>query len=1015
MIFLSYDADYSLIVVTPMGGISHLLWKPKYIKTVNLCEEGGIRNSVSALCPDGDGKVWVGSRQGLNLYDPSTGSLSDFIPQARHYSEITNLDCNGDSLWIGTRRNGLLLYIPSTGRIKQYTYDDNTPYSLISNNINKIYHTRYGEVFVLTGWGLCRYSRESDNFTTLPEIASHMSFVTMQEDSHGGLWMATGNGLYRRERPGTRFVAFNSKEVGRSHVPMMFLDSRGTLWVVTQDNRVLYFDEEAGDFRRLKVSVPNECAITFMEEDSDGNLWIGTSGGLAKADTARNLTYYSFRYDTDELPSVGVSCRLSDGGIIFGSGNGFKTFNPNEMKPNNGVVKVYVQSLVFPYHDNSDEELRRLGLDVLLYTRKEIKLPYVDNTFTLRLSASRTHDMPPVYYEYMLEGLDKGWITGADREVTYNDLRPGTYTFLLRPSAISDSETRRLSIVIMPPWYRTWIAYCVYGLVGLIVVWVGVRYARRRIRRHYQNHIDEMRNRKNRELLEAKMRFFVNLVHEIRTPLTLISLPLEQMAESVEEGEATPESNERHIRSMQRNVNYLLGITNQLLDFRKAEQDSEVKLSLTRCNLNSLIEEICGRFDHPMQSVGKKISLEMPEETVFADIDVGKTDRVIMNLIGNALKYSRHDVVITLHSPANGKTCISVADDGPGIPPNEREKIFNTYYQIESDNVGATLGTGLGLAYAKLIAKAHNGDIMVGDNANGGAVFSLWLPINASQPARAELGAVDDRPIEEKPDAVANKITLLLVDDNRELLTTVAEALRNNYNVIAVEDGTEGLDLLEARGDIDVIVSDFMMPMMSGTEFCRRVKGDIRFSHIPFIILTAKTDADAKVEGMEVGADCYMEKPFTIKQLTLQIANILHTRELFHARMSSGRVIPSGEEVIAESSHLNRLDAEFLNTLNNYIRENICDEELSIDVMARQMNMSRSSFYRKLKAVTGLTPVDYLKNFRLDYSARLLLDGVRVTEVAMMAGFTSSSYFAKCFKAKFGMIPKEYTSANQKG
>lgn len=351
-----------------------------------------------------------------------------------------------------------------------------------------------------------------------------------------------------------------------------------------------------------------------------------------------------------------------------------------------------------------------------------------------------------------------------------------------------------------------------------------------------------------------------------------------------------------------------------------------------------------------------------------------------------------------------------MSDDGTGIPADERERIFDTYYQISGDNVAATLGTGLGLAYAKLIANAHHGSITVDNNATGGATFTIILnaatTTEAEQPARVELIADNsEEDTEDKQD-----ITILLVDDNKELLTTVSEALSQSYGVLTAASGEEALDILGANPDIDFIISDFMMPGISGARLCQRVKNDIRFSHIPFIMLTAKTDREAKEEGMEAGVDVYVEKPFTIKQIKLQIANILKTRAIFYHRMLSE--LPQ-QEAIATVPYINKLDTEFLETLNANIADNICDEEFSIDTMAERMNMSRSSFYRKLKAVTGMTPVDYLKNFRLEHAARLLLEGARITEVALMSGFTSSSYFSKCFKAKYGQNPKDYASSRQ--
>lgn len=1016
---LSYDTDGSIIVVTPNGGVSHLLSEQPSILNILLPEANGRSNNVTALLAY-PGGLWIGSKYGLLRYDAFTGTLSDcHLPEGGEV-EISSLALSGDSLWIGSHHQGLYLYNTATGAVKHYGYDSAAPYAVISNNINQVYRTGRGEIFVLTDWGLCRYNRANDNFDTFTEIDSHLPFVAMAEDGEGNLWTSTANkGLYIRRGVGRKFEPVRSNTLGVQPVSILRLDSRGVLWAVTQGKELCRYDSAEGDFCKVGLTISNASPIIFLEEDLDGALWAGSmSGNLAKIEPDGHLSYYSYCPVANVIPSADVSARMPDGNVVFGFGYGIKMFNPREMRSDSKLMNVYIQSVSFPYMENNDEELKRLGLDVPLYTREKIELPYSDNTFTLTLSASRSGDMPPVRFSYMMEGVDRNWITSGSTEVTYTGLRPGKYTFLLRPDSGTELDEKRLVIEVLPPWYRTWTAYAVYAVLAALFIWWIVKLVRRRVSRHYQVRINEMRIQKEREMFEGKMRFFVNLVHEIRTPLTLISLPLEQLSERIMGSSAAGhEEMRKDVRSMRRNVNYLLGIINLLLDFRKAEHDKEVRLSLTRCDVRKLLTDICSRFEHPMATAGKKITLSLPDTPVETSLDTAKFDRVIMNLIGNAEKYCRSRVAVELKALPDGRFTISVFDDGPGIKPQERTHIFDTYYQIEGDNVAATLGTGLGLAYAKLIASAHGGEISVESNSDGGATFLLTLPVTAVTTSEPTLvsGTEEEQqegaaPAESEGEKQLD-LRVLLVDDNTELLAAVSVPLGKVCHILTADSGEEALRILNENEDIDVIVSDFMMPGMNGVELCRKVKGDIRFSHIPFIILTAKTDSEAKEEGMEGGADVYMEKPFTIKQLRLQIVNILKTRELYYARMRSGDI--STEAPAQEAPYLNRLDTEFMTELNDFIRENVAYEELSIDIMASKMNMSRSSFYRKLKAITGMTPVDYLKNFRLDMSARLLLDGERVTEVALMTGFTSSSYFAKCFKAKFGMIPKEYVVAHR--
>ncbi len=1023
---ISRDADSSLIVVTQMGGVSEMLWRSSDFKRISVSNSNGGRNTVNALCPATTGNgVWVGTEKGVDFYNIASDAIAANPLRLSEDVLVTSLTAVADSLWIGTRYEGLMLYNTSTGQLRRYTYDENTPYAVISNDINNVYRTRSGELFVLTGWGLCKYIPAADNFITLAELGSHTPFVAMQEDGKGQLWTATANdGLFIRYRANERFQVFHSETLGSSQVSQLFLDRNGTLWAVTQGGRVFYFDSEGNDFVQLGIYMSKDFPVKFLEESPDGDLWIGTLGGLVKVDALRTPFYYSYRTNAENLPITNAACHLANGTIMFGCDSSFWVFNAADMEADTHCVGAYVQSLSFPYLDDIDSELERLGLNVPLYTRNEIQLPYTNNTFTIRMSAARSGDTPAVRFDFKLEGVDKAWIRGAGSEVTYTDLRPGTYRFMLRPNMGGDEEISELTIVVLPPWYRTMWAYLVYTLLAVALVCYVSMVTSRKIRRHYLERIEKERMKNEHETFEAKMRFFVNLVHEIRTPLTLISIPLEQMAESAEDGDFNVDENREHIDSMQRNVNYLLGITNQLLDFRKAESNSEVQLARTRCDVKTSIADVCQRFAHPLEAAGKHLQLNLPDADVVAVVDVAKTDRVIMNIIGNAMKFSKSVVTVTVDALADNFRVV-VSDDGPGIPEEERDHIFDTYYQISNDKMSASLGTGLGLAYAKLIARAHGGDIKVDNNADGGASFVLTLPLGADVvPAEVdtpelvteESAAADTvattAAADEATDAMAPEVTLLLVDDNADLLNTVASSLRKRYVVLTASNGIEALECLQQHHDIDIVISDFMMPAMDGAELCRHLKNDVATSHVPFIMLTAKTGNEARIEGMECGADAFIEKPFTIKQLSLQIANMLRTREQVYAHLRSTDQPAIDQPVEGEQTPLlNRIDSEFLNTLNNYIRENICDEDFSIDIMASKMNMSRSSFYRKIKGITGMTPVDYLKNFRLTYSARLLLEGVRVTEVAIMAGFTSSSYFAKCFKAKYGMIPKEYASS----
>ncbi len=1013
------DGDDGFIVVSRTG-IGFLSEGQTGISRVMERGKGDFDDTVNVICRSADRRtIWIGTDHGISRYDEASGMVEPLSLPFGMDIVVTSIAEQGSQLWIGSSHQGLFRYDVTTGEMHHYRYDENIPYAVISNSINKVYVTHLGEVFILTNWGLCRYNKSQDNFEVVTEIGNGIPLVEMAEDGNGRLWGASSNNLiYVRDKSDSRFSLIESKAIGKNGISLMHCDADGRLLVVAGGNRIFYYDEESGDFRLMGSLILGASSIAFIEEGAAGELWIGTDKSVIRFDPVSKVTDYSYLTDKDVLLMRGAACRLDNGSILFGAYKALCELNPGVIASEDLTERAYILGLSFPYLEESGDELKRLDLDRLLYTLDEITLPYSDNTFTIHFAGARKSGSPEVRYLYMLEGVDKTWIPASGSEVTYADLSPGTYTFSLRPDSGPESAMDHLTIHIPAPWYLSWVAFVVYAILALMAVLSIMMISRRRLQRQSEERIREMRTQKERETYESKMRFFVNLVHEIRTPLTLISLPLEKLSESVD-GTPLPDKEKRKsIASMQRNLDYLLGIINQLLDFRKAEHDSEVRLSVRDTDIVKSVSEICHRFRQPMLSQGKELEIVMPEERIVARVDRGKFDRVVMNLVGNAMKYSRHKVSVKLSAGDDGTLVLTISDDGIGINDNERDKIFDTYYQISGDDVGATLGTGLGLTYARLVTRAHGGDISVGNLATGGAVFRLTLPVSDSTdevedetlPSPEECTPEEEQSLpDEKGGEDKKKTVILLVEDNDELRNDVAHALKSYYDVVSVPDGETALKELESNDSIDIIVSDYMMPGIDGAELCRRVKDDINMSYIPFIMLTAKSGREAKEESMRVGADAFVEKPFTIKQLRLQISNILNTRELFYKKMRGSEVM---SDSVADEPLINRMDADFLAVLNKHILDNILDEDISIDAIAGKMDMSRSTFYRRIKAVTGMSPVDYLKNYRLEHAARLLKDGMRVSEVALMVGFTSSSYFAKCFRAKFGMIPKEYVSAH---
>ena len=499
----------------------------------------------------------------------------------------------------------------------------------------------------------------------------------------------------------------------------------------------------------------------------------------------------------------------------------------------------------------------------------------------------------------------------------------------------------------------------------------------------------------------------MNLVHEIRTPLSLIVLPLERLSKRLRDKEDSS-----LLAVIGKNVDYLLDITNQLLDFQKVENGKFV-IHRVNTSLRSVVDDTYRRFASYCEVGGKTLVTRLPERDIVTAIDVGGVGKIMMNLMSNAMKYAATTVTIALEETDGGMARLSVADDGPGVPDSEKRRIFDSYYQVGNDKIAQALGTGIGLAFAKALAKAHDGDLVVDDAEGGGARFSLLLPVVKVDGADADderksVGIVSAGAETDSRDTKAKTgFTVLFVEDNTQLLDMTATMLRDWYRVVCAKNGAEALEIL-GHEQVDVVVSDVMMPVMDGMELCARVKGDISTSHIPLILLTAKTTVEAKVEGMKSGADVYLEKPFAIEQLHMQIENLLRLRQLFYKRMSKADGVV--DEAVGADCGINRRDMEFLQQVQEVFDANMADEDYSIDSLAAALNMSRSTFYRKLRSLTGMPPADFMRSQRLKHAARLLAEDsdTNIADIAMKVGFVSASHFTKCFKQAYGVLPKEY-------
>lgn len=1011
---LFVDSEGTLWVLTDIGGVSYL---PQYKSLAEFIKIPGVgygeKSLVRAFCHVGGNTVYVGTSTGLYTYDISTRSMSPCA--AFSDLNVTSLLLDGNRLWVGTWQDGVKVLNLSTGEVRSYVYSEKVPYTVTSNKIRRIFKSSKGIIYVATNWGLCRFDKRTEHFFPFRILSSMTDFVDMGEDRDGYLWAATNNrGAYRYRAANDEWISYtfnraDARSISSNSLIQVFCDSRNRVWFATKGGGLCRYDAARNAFVRIPGIDAN---VYFVCEDVGHNLWVSTDMGVAKmtGGDEGDIQHVISLNDLWQGPLNQSGTLLLPGGLmLFGSEDGFYAMHPEQLPVERSAAPVYVVSISLPYVSNSREELERLGLDRLLYVSRKVELPYVDNSFTLHFSSPRFNSSRGVRFEYMLRGIDKQWARGVDnREATYANIPPGKYQFLLREAG-TESNVSVLEIVVLPPWYRTYVAYIVYLIVIALIIWLSVRRTRASLQHRYEENLKRMRHDEEKKAFESRIKFFVNLVHEIRTPLSLISLPLERLEEAPHS-----ETDSKYMEIIRRNMNYLLGITNQLLDFQKTESGTK-KMDKVNTSMREMLHNVCNFYEAYGEMERKHVELKLPDYDITTAVDQDCMKKILMNLMSNALKYARSRIVVTMRRDEADNVVISVIDDGPGIPDADKKKIFSSFYQVDNDRIAKILGTGLGLAYANTLVAAHGGKLDVVDAPGGGSCFNFTLPI--------ELVEGGITAVEEKRQSAANALngisddsegtrqfSVLVVEDNAELLGMTCEALHDWYRVYKAGNGVEALNVL-AGESVDVIVSDVMMPVMDGMELCRRVKGDINYSHIPLILLTAKITLDAKVEGMESGADVYLEKPFSIQQLHLQIKNLLRMRQNFHKRMSS--LNGNLEELQPSEFGLTRQNLEFVERVQQILAENMSDDGFSIDSMAGMMNMSRSSFYRKLKSLTGQSPVDFLKSQRITRAASLLLEGYNITEVSVKVGFSSASYFTKCFKQQFNMLPKEYVKSRQ--
>ena len=1003
-IILISDKESGIHSISPQGehichiynekGISRLIYSDCRIYFIsgensnrfNILENGQAKSikmpfSTNMMSDIGTKGIILSTEKGIVSIDKETLKTQNiFIENGGE--DISHCPYNGilkdneGTLWIASPSIGVVALQDKNMSIKRHPLPG-------KNRHLRIFENQNGEIIFETDSNNGSPINYNDTEGKLMDDPASADIADLScSDKDGNIYKAVGNyGVYK-------ISPLNSSEVYYliNNVSNLLCDRLNQIWVGTSIKGLWVISEEEFVQIPIKSAFRQASVIYSIEQDNEGFLWVCCDIGIAKIDPKQKAQMTIIA--SDEVISSDkfvprTSFKSSTGTLYFGREHSVISFNPSNILVNRIPPPVILTTLTFL---NGDAPI------TCLYDKQTIKLHHHNNSFTIDFAVLSYQDPQSNSYSYCMSSVDDPDIWSKESKAIYRNLRPGKYTFSVKGrnnDGVESEKCATINIIITPPWYASILAYLLYTLLIVGCAIYAYHVWKRKIDNKYIGILNKGRETIEQEAYNQKMNFFLGMVHEFRTPMTLMKLSLDGL---IKEKQPDKEA----LASIQENLEYMQDTVDGILNFHKKKSDG-IRLVLSKTDMTQICQSLAQKFRETARIKGISFEINLPDEAVYVMADEPFLAKIIMNLLSNAFKYAKTRITLTLSTDQNDVK-VRVADDGPGVKESEKEKIFNMFYKAAGDKIAEASGLGVGLAYSRKLAKHHDGALILEDSPQG-ASFLLSIP---SIKDRIEDVEQSSSHVVTQNEATTEKLRILVADDNLQLISRLEKELSKWYSVMVAFNGAEALKIIESE-DVDIIVSDVMMPIMDGVELCNTVKSKQELSHIPFILLTALNNVEDKAEGLKSGADAYIEKPFSVIQLHYQIENLMKLRNSLQKTLKDAAGDPE-----AEQPQLNARDAEFLKAINAAIDEQIRAEDFSIDALANMMCMSKTNFYRKFHAITGTSPNEYLKNYRLNRAASMIKDGARINEAAESVGFFSSSYFAKCFKAKFGVLPKDY-------
>ena len=998
---LSLASDNATCLITDRDGtvwVGHLKSGLSYTSdTYHIMNPHALQcGDILAVAYDEQGQLWMGT-DGDGIYiEKHDGSIvKTDLP---NITVMALLSDGQGGMWVGTYNQGLY-HMTDTRRWKKYATDNGT---FPSETVWTLAKDDKGNIWTSSPIGKTVVFNPKDEsyrvVTTLEGDDIRGNAIrfdganTMYVGSVYGLWVFNlKNGDYR--------VAFGNRRGTQQWMSQMIIDlnadrQKGVMLLVHPDG-ITIFDTKQDTLSYIR---PTDDIIKGMALDHDGNYWLCTTNGNVVSILPKRKSDGIEVIRRNFLPHIGLpqfyfngdamTCS-PQGEILMGGTEGYMSIHPRRLMASKREEHNVIVSEI------------SIGDSLLNELTSTVRLHHDDAHLTVRFFSGSLENVQRIRYAYRLKGQMSDWVLTDKNDVSFYALSPGDYTLQLcvcREDGTMSSP-RELHISVAPPFYRTLPMYMVYLLILIIAAFLMWHLMRKRQQERTERQRQLMERQKIEQITEMKLQFFTNISHDLRTPLTLIISPLEQMIKKIEKG-STPDNLLTVLKSIGKNAQLLLSEVSALLDFRRLDVGGET-LNLQRGDIVDHLNSILVSFSDYAEERGIRLVFNHNVDSFVMDYDREKMNKVVYNLFSNALKFTPAggSISLSFSSGQDGVT-IAVADTGKGIPDSDKPNIFKRFYQSASNDRCLT-GSGIGLHIASDYVKLHHGTISITDNRPVGSVFTISLPVSASGAQTVPLLEEKAMPTDKIPKADDLK-TILVVDDNQDMLSFVSACMRESYHVHTATDGVAALNLLEQE-QIDLIISDVMMPGMDGFELCQRVKTDINLSHIPVILLTARTTDVSRIEGLQLGADDYITKPFNVEILRLRVKKFIDWEQNNHREFRQKMNIEPSEITITP------LDEQFIKKAIALVEKNIADSDFSVETMATEVGMSRTTLYKKLMAITGQGPAEFIRTIRIKRGRALLeTSQMQVTEIAYAVGFTTVKSFTMNFKAEYGMTPSEF-------